>query len=284
MSNFSELQQGNIYLIKGTLNQFAYEIGKLDNVNIIIDPDWEDIQQTISSNSIFGEHTYYAINGDKKIPTSLYIGDNKCYTLFILVSNFLGELTDHKKLFKSCHAPYYSLDILSKDYMLERDLNLDLIGEIKHYHNLNPKLEIERDTLGSYRKEEEEVDIAYTLILGNIDFWDKSNRHLFYRYLLSNNSCKYNYVPLNKPPYNLPAALWIIFIIYCKEKTRVYNLYPEYLLKIFSVWVYLTTNYYKTGSYGGLTSFINKRDKKKYYAFATNENALKGLRNIIKKC
>lgn len=282
--NFNNLDKGYIYLIKSTLNQFAYEINKLQDAEIIIQPIWTDISQIISSNSPFIDHKYLVIFEEDKIPCDLYIGENNCYTIFILASDFKGELTTHKKLFKSCHKPYFAIDILNKNYLEEKGQINNLSKETINYLNLNPKIDLTEETILSNTEEINNINIADYLMLGDLSLWSKSNRSLFYRYLISNNSSKYNFTPLDKAPYNIPASLWIIFIIYCKEKTKLYNLHPEYLIKLFAVWVYLTKTYYATNKEAGFSSFINHKDKKKYYSFATNEDAFKGLKKITKMC
>lgn len=278
--SFTDLPQGYIYLVKGTLNQFAYEIQKLSNVEVILDPDWLNIHERISSSSLFAQHTYLVIFNKGKTPTNLSINNDKCYTLFLLISEFNGELVEHKKLFKSCHAPYFNIDILNKNYLEGKVLEPNLSSEDKLYLNLNPKNSLTNKII----EPELDFNLVNTFITGSLSLWQRSNRSIFYKYILTNNSCKYNYAPLSKSPYGIPISLWVLFIIYCKEKSKVYNLHPEYLIKVFAVWVYLTTNYYKTNLVEGLTSFINKKDKKIYYSFATNSQAMLGLKKIIKKC
>lgn len=286
------LQQGNIYLIKGTLNQFAYEVRKLNSYQVYLNTDWVDIKLTVQCCPPFGEHQYLIIYTDK-VPTDIII--SAYFTLFVYVSEFDGEvLANCKKIFKACHAPYYAIKLgESYKYLVEYQLhnanynsnvNTDINQELKTYINNNPQTlsQYNITDLPIYQNEQVALLIVEQLYLGCLDLWSYQSHSFFYRYLIK-PGVKINYQLNDKAPFGIPIQLWIYLNIFYKYKARHFNLYPEYLFKLFAVWVYLSRTAHVNYKSKGLTKFVNKLNNNIIYAFSPSAQSINVFNSITNK-
>ena len=288
------LQQGSIYLVKGTLNQFAYEVRKLSSYLVHLNPDWTDIKLTVQCCPPFGEHQYLVIYTDK-VPTDIII--SAYFTLLIFVSEFDGEvLPQCKKIFKACHAPYYAIKLgesykylveyqrHNNNYNSDVDINIDINQELKAYINDNPQTlnRYNITDLPIYQNEEVALLIVEQLYLGCLDLWSYQSHSFFYRYLIKPGS-KINYQLNDKAPFGIPIQLWIYLNIFYKYKALDFNLYPEYLFKLFAAWVYLSKTAHVNSKSKGLTRFVNKLNNTIIYAFSPSAQSLSVFNSITNK-
>jgi hypothetical protein len=283
---FDKLKTGCIYLIKGTLNQLSYHVKKLqstttDEIDIKLNPNWNELRQIVQSTPPFGEHQYIIVYASE-VPIDIQI--SPFFTLLIYISEFNGEIVSKcTKLFKACHAPYFAIK-LDGNYAdtLNSFINIDLTPDLKIAINQNPQAVLNTDIkeLYFYYENYAEENLITEVYKGNFNFWDQNNRHIFYKYIIS-PGVKYVYDLKDKPFFGLPHQAWVYFNIYAKYRSKHFQLNPEWFLKLFFVWIYLSSHTLNTNKSRGLTFFISRK-KDKIYTFVPSDSSIKLFTKLIR--